>query len=235
MNNPNSFDEEVQDALANPEDSTQGTETEAVDYKVKFTNSSQEALRLKAENDKIKKELEEIRQSQNFNNSSYSEELIPNFGELDEEAQNNLLAYTRNIERKVTESIYKDPALSFAKGIYNEKRWDEAFQSVSEIYPELKESSQDFKSRYFNANNVPDNISEILNDVAKIYLFDKVKEIGAEEERKKSNRVELEHTTGGERVTTARRTLADWQELAQTNPAKFASLSKEYEEDLKRL
>lgn len=183
---------------------------------------------------RIKKLEEELKDKETVNNSSYSEDLYPNFGELDEEAQNNLLVYTKNIERNVRNEINKDPALAFARGIYNEKQWDDAFHSVSEQYPELQKNGEDFKTKYFNPNNVPENIGEILNDVAKIYLFDKVKEIGAEEERKKSNRIELESTTGGERTPVSRRSIEEWQELARTNPAKFAKLSEQYEEDSKK-
>lgn len=183
---------------------------------------------------RIKKLEEELKDKETVNNSSYSEDLYPNFAELDEEAQNNLLVYTKNIERNVRNEINKDPALAFARGIYNEKQWDDAFFQVSEQYPELQTSRDDFKGKYFNPNNVPDNIGDILNDVAKIYLFDKVKEIGAQEERKKSNRIELETTTGGERLPVVSRSIEDWHELARTNPAKFAKLSTEYEEDSKK-
>jgi hypothetical protein len=235
MNNPNSFEDEVEDAtIANPiETSPQGTEEEEVDYKSKFTHSSQEAIRLKKENDRLLAELD-AKQEEPLSNSTYSEDLIPNFSDLDEEAQNNLLVYTKNIERNVRNEINKDPALAFARGIYNEKQWDDAFHSVSEQYPELQSNSADFKSKYFNPNNVPENISEILQDVAKIYLFDTAKELGASEERKKAGRLEIETSTGGDRTPVARRSLADWNELAQTNPAKFASLSAEYEEDSKK-
>lgn len=235
MNNPNSFEEEVEDAtIANPDTEPQRTETEEeMVPKSKFTASAQEAIRLKHENDRLNAELGKV-QEETVNNSSYSEELYPNFGELDEEAQNNLLVYTKNIERNVRNEINKDPALAFARGIYNEKQWDDAFHSVSEQYPELQKNGEDFKTKYFNPNNVPENIGEILNDVAKIYLFDKVKEIGAEEERKKSNRIELETTTGGERTPVSRRSIEEWQELARTNPAKFAKLSEQYEEDSKK-
>jgi hypothetical protein len=68
--------------------------------------------------------------------------------------------------------------------------------------------------------------------MAKVFLFDKAKDIGAEEAKAAQDRVELENTTGGDRTPTARRSLSDWETLARTNPAKFASLKKEYEEDI---
>lgn len=230
--NPNSFEEEVEDAtIANPiETSPEGTEPE-VDYKSKFTFSSQEAIRLKKENEQKDALIAEL-QEKEINNPYSEEELYPNFGELDEEAKTNLLAYTENIKRGVREELYKDPALAFARGNYNEHRWNEAFATTLATYPEITDT-EDFKSKYFNPQNVPDNIDEILQDVAKIYLFDKAKEIGADGERKKANRIEIETATGGEKTPTARRSIEDWDYLRRTNPAKFASLDKEYEEDSK--
>lgn len=238
MNNPNSFDEEVEDAtIANPDTTIpQGTEQEAIDYKTKFTFSAQEALRLKAENDRkdaIIAQLE-ANKAKDFNNSpSVEEELYPNFSDLDEDAKQNLLAYTETVKRSVREDIYKDPALAFARSNYNEKKWDDAFTLVADAYPDIKANAGEFKTKYFNPNNVPENISEILSDVAKIYLYDKAEEIGAAKERSKADRIEHDVATGGEKTPAVRRSMEDWLYLSQTNPAKFASLSKEYEADSK--
>ena len=234
MNNPNSFDEEVEDAtIANPDTESQGTETEEMVPKSKFTASAQEAIRLKHELDRVQAELQAKNEAQNFNNSTESEELYPNFNELDEDAKANLLAYTETVKRSVREDIYKDPALAFARSNYNEKRWDDAFATITETYPDIKANAAEFKTNYFNPNNVPDNIAEILQDVAKIYLFDKAKEIGATEERSKANRIEIDVATGGEKTPAVRRSLEDWHHMAQTDPAKFARLSEEYDKDSK--
>lgn len=236
MNNPNSFDEEVEDAtIANPQETnSQGTET--IDYKTKFTFSSQEALRLKADNDRkdaIIAQLE-ANKAQDFNNSpDLDQELYPNFGDLDAEAKANLLAYTETVKRSVREDIYKDPALAFARSNYNEKRWDDAFNLVIDAYPDVKANAGEFKTKYFDPKNVPENITEILSDVAKIYLYDKAEEIGAAKERSKADRIEHDVATGGEKTSSVRRSMEDWLHLSQTNPAKFASLSEEYEKDSK--
>jgi hypothetical protein len=63
-------------------------------------------------------------------------------------------------------------------------------------------------------------------------LFDKAKEIGAKEQTEKQNRVDIERTTAGSKDSTVRRSLEDWNRMAQENPAKFAQMSKEYHADL---
>jgi hypothetical protein len=237
MNNPNSFDEEVEDAtIANPEAESQGTEPEAIDYKTKFTFSSQEAMRLKAENDRkdaIIAELEASRATNLNNSPDLEEELYPNFNDLDEDAKQNLLAYTETVKRSVREDIYKDPALAFARSNYNEKKWDDAFSALTDLYPDIKTNAHDFKTKYFNPQNVPENISEILQDVAKIYLFDKAEEIGAQKERSKADRIEHDVATGGEKTPSVRRSMEDWLYMSQTNPVQFAKLDKEYQADSK--
>jgi hypothetical protein len=235
MNNPNSFDEEVEDAQnANPDTDSQGTEqTEEMVPKAKFTASAQEAIRLKHELDRVKAELEANKQAQDPIIPSYSEELYPSFNDLDDDAKANLLAYTETVKKSVTQELYKDPAFAFARSNYNEKKWDDAFSTIAETYPDIKANAAEFKANYFNPNNVPENISEILQDIAKIYLFDKAKEIGASEERSKDNRLEIDVATGGEKNPSVRRSIEDWHHMAQTDPAKFAKLSAEYDEDSK--
>ena len=68
---------------------------------------------------------------------------------------------------------------------YNEQVFDSALNKTIEKYPELSSDKENFKNKYYNVNNVPANIETILGDVAKIYLFDKAKEIGAREESEK--------------------------------------------------
>ena len=190
MNNPNSFDELDEDAtIANPTDDSQGTEQqEEMVPKSKFTASAQEAIRLKHELDRVQAELKAKNEAQEPLIEPYSEEIYPGFTDLDEDAKANLLAYTDTVKKSVTAEIYKDPAFAFARSNYNEKKWDDAFATIVETYPDIKATASEFKANYFNPNNVPDNIAEILQDVAKIYLFDKAKEIGAAEERSKENR-----------------------------------------------
>ena len=63
------------------------------------------------------------------------------------------------------------------------------------------------------------------------YLI-KLKEIGAKESKEKESHIELERTTAGLKESQVSRSLEDWQRMSQDNPAKFASLSKEYNSDL---
>lgn len=237
---PNSFDAEIMDAQANPEAQTQGTETETtvpnpteeaepqIDYRNKFAESSKEALRLYEENKRLQEELE----ARGTEETPPANDLYPGFEELDAEAQANLIAYTDMVSKRAIDSVYKDPAIAFARTTYNETKFDKALAEVVSKYPELANSKDEFKNKFFNASNTPDNIDVILEDMAKIHLFEKAKEIGAMEEKQKANRIDLERATGGEKAPTSSRSLEDWHRMMQENPAKFAKHSKEYNDDL---
>lgn len=235
--NPDNFNEE--DAIiANPtdinnegEDTPGKTDPEAepvIDYKQKFSESSKEALRLLEENKAKDAELERLRGL----GEQPSESLYPGFEDLDEDQKESMLRFTNSLKSNIKEDLYKDPAIAFQRKMYNENKFDTALSSLVDKYPGLKESKDDFKTKYFKADNVPDNIEQILGDVAKIYLFDKAKELGATEERERSNRLDTERARGGERLPQTARTLEEWNRMAQENPAKFAKLSKEYKSDL---
>lgn len=239
-NNPNSFEQANENANANSQSQTQGTESETtvnptteavqeIDYRTKFSESAKEAQRLYEENKALQARLAET--GTHSQEETPRESLYPGFEELDPDAQRNIMAYTQSIEQRVKQGIYNDPAISYAKQTYNERKWNEAFEKVSSQYPELATSKDEFKSKYFQPNNVPENIENILQDVSKIYLFDKAKELGAEEQRQKANRIDMERSTGGDKTPQASRTLEDWQRMAQ-NPAEFAKHSKEYQADL---
>jgi len=251
MSDPNSLDQELKDGQApNPEIIDQGTEGEdnpinpiehadaSIDYEKKFSESSKEALRIREENKKLQQERDDFARqlsekgSEGANPSEITENLYPGFEELDPEAQKNLIRFTDSVTKRAQDQILKDPAIAFARQNYNEKKWDSAFAKVSEQYPELKEGKDEFKAKYFKANNVPENIENILGDVAKIHLFDKAKDIGAKEVEVKNKRIDLERATGGDKTPPSSRSLSDWQRMAQENPAKFAAKSKEYNADL---
>lgn len=238
------FDSTIQDVQsANPEqvshtEQTEQTSQEAtpesIDYKVKFGESSKEALRLleeTREKDRIIAELQ-ANQDRGANYDQTMESLYPGFDQLDAEAQANIIAFSEGITKKVRDEFSQDPAIAFTRKTYNENVWDNAFNTVLNKYPELEDSKEEFKTKYFNANNVPSNIENILDDVAKIHLFDKAREIGAKDEQSRQSRVEMERATGGDRTVSAGRTLDEWNRMAQDNPAKFALLSKEYHADL---
>jgi hypothetical protein len=244
MNNPNSFEEfDGQDVQTNPDTESQRTEqaetvTPAIDYETKFRESAKEAQRLYAEKKALEKALEQQQsyqpQTQEFNNQT-NDDFFPGFNELDDDARNNLLAYTEAVKKKTLESVYKDPAIAFARQSYNEKKWETAFAEASRTIPELASHAETFKAQYYNPNNVPDNMAEVIKDLAKIFLFDKAKDIGAEEEREKSKRINLEDVTGGDKnPPTASRSMEEWQRMASEDPTKFASLSKEFNADLAR-
>jgi hypothetical protein len=237
MSDNDNFDKDIVDAQVANLDNTNQTETTdqtnqeatpAIDYELKFKESAKEAQRLYHEN----QELLKAKAVQEETQEQITEVPYPGFEELDPEAQENLIAYTESIKKGTLAEVYKDPAIAHSRKIYNESVWNTAFQSVLSQYPELADSKEDFKSKYFNANNVPTNIDSILNDVAKIYLFDKSKETVAVDEKTREQRVDTERTTGGDRDVRSGRTLEDWQRLMQDNPAQFAALSKEYNADL---
>lgn len=239
MNNPNSFDEEVQDAQANPDTTQEGTEqketvttpdAQVIDYETKFRESAKEAQRLYAEKKKLEEQLSN--QSETFNTTPDTE-LFDGFKDLDEDAQHNLLSFAETVRKKALDEVYKDPAIAFARTSYNEKKWDNAFADAMKEIPELADKAQDFRTKYYNPTNVPDNMSDIIKDLAKIYLFDSAKQVGAKEEAEKSQRINLEDVTGGDKnPPSTSRSMEEWQRMAQQNPAKFASLSKEFNNDL---
>ena len=208
-------------------------DTETIDYKEKFSASSREAQRLLDEKKALEAELEAMRTKPDVATySNDSDNLYPGFETLGEDEQRNLIAYTNSIKKKALEEVYKDPAIAFAKSSYNERTWDGAFDKVASQYPELKDSRDDFKSKYFNVNNVPANVGDILGDLAKVYLFDRARDIGAKEAIEKIDRIDLERANGGDKTPVTSRSLEDWVQMAQSNPAKFAQLSKEYNSDL---
>jgi hypothetical protein len=234
--NPNSFDQEIKDAQANPQNPSQGTEGEKapvnptregepqVDYQKKFAESSKEALRLLEETKRLEAELAAKA------NIAPTENLYPGFEQLEPDAQANLVAYTNLVTKRALEGVNSDPAIKFAKEQYNISKWESAFGTVASKYPEL--NKEEFKSKYFKKDVVPDNIENILNDLAKIELFDKARDLGATEEKKKAERVELERATGGDKTPQATRSLEDWQRMQRENPAKFAQLGKEFNADM---
>lgn len=212
---------------------------DGVDYREKFINSAKGAQALLDEKKKLEARIAELESNPTAGNSSGlpihspdTEILYPGFENLDPEAQENLLAYTNAVTNKAKQEIYKDPAIAFAQKTYNESKWETAFAETVEKFPELAAAKAEFKSQYFNPKNVPDNMSDILTTMAKSYLFDKARDLGAEEGRKVAERVQLEEPTGGDKTPTVHRSLADWQRLAQQNPAKFAAMKQQYDADV---
>lgn len=248
MKDPNSFDQEIEDVQqgTNPTDQPEGTEqTETeqtqdpatdpadIDYKTKFTASAQEGIRLAKENKELKDELAAKGQPEVLETESHeSGALYPGFENLDPEAQDNLIKYTDAVTKRAQEQIRKDPAIAFAQEQYAKNKWESAFAEVQVAFPQIAENADDFRSKYFNVSNVPDNISDLLKDIAKIYMFDQAKEIGAEEAIEQAKRVEIEEAGGGEKAPETSRTLDEWQKMAASNPAEFAKHKKEYETDV---
>lgn len=214
-------------------------DVDTVDYREKFIESAKGAHALLEEKKKLEARLAELETNPQAGkevdlptHSPDNESLYPGFENLDEEAQANLNAYTNAVMNKAKQEIYKDPAIAFAQKTYNEQKWEAAFAETASEYPELESAKADFKAQYFNQKNVPDNIGDILKTMAKSYLFDKARDMGAKEGQEAAQRVQLEEPTGGDKTPSAHRSLADWQRMAQQNPAKFAQQRKQYEADL---
>lgn len=248
--NPAPADEVVEEVVTSNEPAAEGDGTEQtatvqtehvnhddVDYRKKFIDSQRGAHELLARNKELEAALaakeSATGNTQDINtHSPDTTNLYPGFEELDPEAQKNLIAYTDAVTKRAVEEVSKNPAISYAEKSYNENKWESAFDEVQAQFPELSETKDDFKAKYFSSNNVPDNISEILTECAKSYLFDKAREIGAQEGVEVAQRVQLEEPTGGDKTPTAHRSLADWQRMAQQNPAEFAKHKEQYEADL---
>jgi len=214
----------------NPED---GNVDPEINYKEKFSASTAEAQRLASdlkERDARIAELEAEDEPDNI--PTDTEEMYPGFNDLPAEEQKNLIEYTNSIKNKAVEEVRKDPAIAFAQSQYAERKFDTALEKAIQEHPELAEDRDTFKDKYFKADNVPDNIDEILGDLSKVHLYDKAKDIGAQEEAGKADRIEIERQKGGDKTPVASRSLADWQRLQQNNPAEFAKQSKQYNQDL---
>lgn len=217
----------------NPEGVNPAQAEPEIDYKVKFTESQKEALRIRQEKEKLEEEYEKIKaQAEQGANHGYDPDTIPGFEQLSDEEQKNLIAYTEGIKRKALEEIKKDPAYTFARETYNERKWESAFDKAADKFPELRESKDDFRKKYYNPNNVPENIDVIIEDLSKVYLFDRARELGAKEALEKAERIDIERQQAGDKTPVAKRSLEDWHKLAQSNPAQFAKLAKEFKADM---
>ena len=242
-NNANFVDTNIVDANANPQDVVQETQEmtnstnpapegeQGVDYEKKFSESSKEALRLYEENKRLREEIElKAKQQEAVVDTG---ELYPGFGDLDEDSKRSILTFANTLENKVAEKLKKDPAYTFAAKQFAENKYNSALEKTISKYPELASFKEEFKQKTYNPQNVPENIDTILDDLAKIHLFDKAKEIGFKEAEQRANRVDLERTSVGTKEPTVKRSMEDWYRMSQENPAKFAALSKEYDADIK--
>lgn len=212
-----------------------------IDYEVKFKESSKEALRLldvqkekDAEIERLRIENEELQNRQGSGNvfEPTADNPFPGFEDLDDVAKAQFISYTNGIINKATQEITKNPAIAFATKQYNTQKWESALNKAIEKYPQLAESKDEFRTKYFDVNNVPENIDNILIDVAKIHLFDSSMEIGAKTEADKNTRIELERNTSGPKEPPVRRSLEDWQRMQRENPEQFRKLSKEFNDDM---
>jgi hypothetical protein len=247
---PNPGETVVTTPEGTPEAGTEQTETvqteldahgNPIDYRQKFIDSSKGAHTLLEENKILRQKVAESERGQapagtDLNLQTPTTQpvttLYPGFEELDESEKQRVSTFAAHIQKAATEEIQKNPALVFAEKQYNSARWDEAFTEAVAEYPELKDMKDDFKSKYFHPGHVPDNISDIIKTMAKAELFDKARAIGAEEATEIAQRVQLEDPTGGDKTQPVTRSLAQWQELARTNPVKFAESKEAYERDV---
>lgn len=153
---------------------------------------------------------------------------------LSSEEQENLQKYNKNIIQQAEQKIMSNPAMQKVVERENEAKWEEAYAKVAHAYPELNETKEAFKAKYFKPLNVPDNMDTLLTDFAKTHLFDRARDVAHREFEEKSKRIEDPGTPGGSGGVSAgaqpKRTLKEWQEIAK-NPSKFSRLSDEYKAD----
>ena len=210
-------------------------DVETIDYKQKFIDSAKGAHELLKEKRELEAELALARSGNSqtpLQQNSPTNSLYPGFEELDPESQANLMAYTNAVTERAKAEILQDPSIAFARNNYNESVWESTFSDLVVKYPQLASAKSEFKAKYYNPKNVPPNLADILDTVAKAYLFDEAREIGAKEGHEVASRVVLEEPTGGDKTPSVHRSLEDWQRLAQENPAKFATMKKEYDADI---
>lgn len=235
------FNEDGTVKVPNPELNEDGTvkvldADKDIDYKQKFGDSTRENQRILAISADKDAEIERLKHiAEGKEDKPDTTNLFPGFEDLAPEEQENLHKYAGVITDKIMGDLNKNPAIAFAVRTFNEKKFDDALAIVVKKIPDLAKTVDDFKAKNFNGNNVPDNIANILEDLAKVHLFDKAKDMGADEERRRNqDRIDTERAgSGGEIRTITTRTLEDWQKMATNNPMQFAGLQKEYNDDLK--
>ena len=238
---PNEDGTEQKETVETEQENTH--EVETVDYRAKFVESSKGAHALLEQNKKLKQELSEAKKGNspdgnienlpNHSSEPTNQNLYPGFEDLDKSEQQRVSAFAESVRKAALVDIQSNPALAFAEKQYNETRWEEAFSVATVKFPDLSEIKTEFKSKYFHPNHVPDNIEDIIETMAKAELYDKAHKIGAEEAVQQQERVQLEDPTGGDKDAQPTRTLADWQQIAASNPAKFAELKDQYEADVR--
>lgn len=161
---------------------------------------------------------------------------IPNFEFLDEDQQKSLYGVFNHIKTQLVQQISQDPGVQHGRRVVAEKTWDDAFDAAAKnplFGNELAQKKADFKARYYNPQNVPGNIEEIITELAKGYLFETAREIGRKEIQEEEGRIEPLRQTGGPGNGGSKMTINDWHLLQQKNPQEFARRSKEYNAQLK--
>ena len=113
--------------------------------------------------------------------------------------------------------------LALEKEIFSLKNtlgWQEQFSQIVKAFPQIVEREEDFKQ--FIGDELP---SEKL---AKAFLYEEAKEIGAKEEKERTEKSGLEKGTGGEKTPLLpKRTLEDLARLRIEDPKKYFQLIRE--------
>jgi len=239
MNKPNTTEEEFFNGTEgkNPTNPPASDEAGKVDYEDKFKHSQKGALDLLERNKVLQAELDASREAKNKANNQIDEPLYPGFENLSEDEQANMRNYTSGIEERVVNRLSGRPEFAESQERFNELKWDKAFNMVAAAYPDLLEDKEEFKAKNFQANNVPDNIDSLLTTLARDFLFDKSRAIGRKEAEGKKDRIDPMRNTGGSggenQGAVLNKTLAEWENLAATDPAEFAKQGDLYDEDVK--
>lgn len=99
--------------------------------------------------------------------------------------------------------------------------WEDEFTKIVKSFPQLQARKEEFKE--FLGSDLP---SEKL---AKAFLFEEAKELGAKEEKEKASRPGLEKATGGVKVVPASGELTPEEaaELRKKNPQLYFKLIRE--------
>lgn len=156
------------------------------------------------------------------------ESAIPNFELLDPDTQDHLRAIFGAMSAKLEKRLNSDPGVAFARQTFAEQQWERAFEAVAPKFgTDLTSRKADFKAKYYNGGSVPPNIESILAELAKGYLYDVAREHGAQEERDRAGRIDLERG-GGPKEPSSTMTVDDWERLRQTNPQAFAARAAEF-------
>lgn len=181
-----------------------------IDYKVKFSESKEEALRIREENKRLSLEKIELEAKlAKASESSFERDISIRYPDWD------LLTESERTIVKNQEHLSKELA-----DIKEEKAWDKDLAKAKFKYPKLAGKETEFKEFCYK---YPKGID--AETLAKSFLFDDV--IPIKEEPKETRKGLEKPTAGPNKISTPGLSLEDIKRLREDQPQIYAKMIKE--------